>query len=349
MQQLQVYKKHFTDAAMEQAPTTPGMKYRHYSPEAEVVLVEYIRPPETTQGPGSTTVSSTSSPSSSSPSAAAVSSTPSSLSSSSPASSPSTSTTSPQYSLILKEIENLRLEGKKRFGILRTSFTSPLTDTTVCNGSSTTSPTATNGDNGGHVNGSSSGDDSGSSCVIEFPLGQAASWLLFNMVWLSVQSATMVPPKIQDVGLTTPRLSNLTDKNLMIFQRNHFARLSIEDVQEDEIDQLEEFLRGASSLKHLRIGCRYDKSLTFIDRVMSTREKIIEDTGSICLQTFELMKEDLIPFSTLSYYSGDHIQSHISFQDGSSLFDMRTWICQGGNTALWFVRRYGWSIAFYDG
>ncbi|KAI8358823.1 DHBP synthase RibB-like alpha/beta domain-containing protein [Mortierella sp. GBAus27b] len=114
MEQVQVYKKHFTDAAMEQAPTTPGMKYRHYSPEAEVVLVEYIRPPETTQGPGSTT-----------------------------------------YSLILKEIEKLRLEGKRRFGILRTSFTSPLTDTTVCNGSSTT-------------------NDSGSSCVIEFPLGQGS-------------------------------------------------------------------------------------------------------------------------------------------------------------------------------
>ncbi|KAI8345188.1 DHBP synthase RibB-like alpha/beta domain-containing protein [Mortierella sp. GBAus27b] len=116
------------DATFEQLREVLGMQ--HYSPEAEVVLVEYIRPPETTQGPGSTTVSSTSSPSASSPSAAAVSSTPSSLSSSSPVSSPSTSTTSPQHSLILKEIENLRLEGKKRFGILRTSFTSPLADTT---------------------------------------------------------------------------------------------------------------------------------------------------------------------------------------------------------------------------
>ncbi|KAI8346606.1 putative GTP-binding controlling metal-binding domain-containing protein [Mortierella sp. GBAus27b] len=157
---------------------TPGMEYRHYSPEAEVVLVEYMRPPETTQGPGPTTVSSTSSPSASpSPSPAAVSSTSSSLSSSlsssSPASSPSTST-SPQYSLILKEIEKLRLEGKRRFGILRTSFTSPFTDTTIYNGSSTTSPTANNDDNGGRVNGSLSGDDSGSSCVIEFPLGQGS-------------------------------------------------------------------------------------------------------------------------------------------------------------------------------
>lgn len=35
---VQVYRKHFVDKALEMAPTTPGMKYRHYSPEATVVL-----------------------------------------------------------------------------------------------------------------------------------------------------------------------------------------------------------------------------------------------------------------------------------------------------------------------
>lgn len=40
MEQLQVYRKHFVDQALELAPTTPGMKYRHYSPEAMVILVE---------------------------------------------------------------------------------------------------------------------------------------------------------------------------------------------------------------------------------------------------------------------------------------------------------------------
>ncbi|KAJ3338676.1 hypothetical protein HDU91_001145 [Kappamyces sp. JEL0680] len=37
---LQVYKRDFVDASLEQAPTTPGMKYRHYSPNARVVLIE---------------------------------------------------------------------------------------------------------------------------------------------------------------------------------------------------------------------------------------------------------------------------------------------------------------------
>jgi L-threonylcarbamoyladenylate synthase len=37
---LQVYRKDFVDASLEQAPTTPGMKYRHYSPDARVVLLD---------------------------------------------------------------------------------------------------------------------------------------------------------------------------------------------------------------------------------------------------------------------------------------------------------------------
>ncbi|KAF9927811.1 hypothetical protein FBU30_002856 [Linnemannia zychae] len=97
MEGVQVYKKHFTDAAMEQAPTTPGMKYRHYSPEAEVVLVEYIKPTkDLSTSNGSEAMATTG-----------------------------------QYSLILKEIEKLKREGKNRFGILRTSFTTPISATTT--------------------------------------------------------------------------------------------------------------------------------------------------------------------------------------------------------------------------
>lgn len=34
-----VYKRDFVDSGMEQAPTTPGMKYRHYTPDAQVILI----------------------------------------------------------------------------------------------------------------------------------------------------------------------------------------------------------------------------------------------------------------------------------------------------------------------
>ncbi|KAI8349157.1 hypothetical protein B0O80DRAFT_501571 [Mortierella sp. GBAus27b] len=153
--------------------------------------------------------------------------------------------------------------------------------------------------------------------------------------------------EIKDVDLTVLRLSDLYDHDLNYIKKEDIARLTIRDISGDEVNQLEELLHGASSLKHLRIGCYYERSLAIIDRVISTREKIIQDTGSSCLQTFELMEEDLIPFSNIPY--GSRIQSHISFQDGSNLFDMRTWIRWGQDIALEFVCRYGWSIAFYDG
>ncbi|KAF9995460.1 hypothetical protein BGZ65_008898 [Modicella reniformis] len=170
MKDVQVYKKHFTDAAMEQAPTTPGMKYRHYSPEAEVVLVEYIKPDTTTHINGSgyslstptttTTTSTTSTTSSTSPSPPSP---------SSPSPSLLNTATTGQYSLILKEIEKLKLEGKKRFGILRTSFTLSSTDNMARNGSNST---GTNRDHGeaGYTNATLNDD----SCVIEFPLGQGS-------------------------------------------------------------------------------------------------------------------------------------------------------------------------------
>lgn len=37
---LQVYQRDFTDAKLEAQPTTPGMKYRHYSPTAPLLLVD---------------------------------------------------------------------------------------------------------------------------------------------------------------------------------------------------------------------------------------------------------------------------------------------------------------------
>ena len=42
MENLRVYKKDFVDEKLETVPTTPGMKYRHYSPDAEVILVDVI-------------------------------------------------------------------------------------------------------------------------------------------------------------------------------------------------------------------------------------------------------------------------------------------------------------------
>ncbi|KZT72509.1 translation factor [Daedalea quercina L-15889] len=44
-----VHRRDFRDEAMERAPTTPGMKYRHYSPTVPVVLLKTSTPSSTTQ------------------------------------------------------------------------------------------------------------------------------------------------------------------------------------------------------------------------------------------------------------------------------------------------------------
>ncbi|KAK7049580.1 hypothetical protein VNI00_005611 [Paramarasmius palmivorus] len=40
-----VYRRDYRDAELEAAPTTPGMKYRHYSPSAPVTLLMTVTPP----------------------------------------------------------------------------------------------------------------------------------------------------------------------------------------------------------------------------------------------------------------------------------------------------------------
>jgi L-threonylcarbamoyladenylate synthase len=37
---IQVYQRDFTDKQLEATPTTPGMKYRHYSPTAPLLLLD---------------------------------------------------------------------------------------------------------------------------------------------------------------------------------------------------------------------------------------------------------------------------------------------------------------------
>ncbi|KAG0218812.1 hypothetical protein BGX31_011495 [Mortierella sp. GBA43] len=162
--------------------------------------------------------------------------------------------------------------------------------------------------------------------------------------------ARVTDGKIQDTDMTMQRLGSLI-KELKSLHKEDITRLSITDILEDGVDELEYVLHCIPSLKHLRLGCRYERSLAFIDCVILTRENIIQDTGSSCLRTFELTKQGLISFSALTYDVDHHIEAHISFQDNSNSYDMRTWIRQnwGSNMAHDFVRRYGWSIVFFDG
>ncbi|KAG0246600.1 hypothetical protein B0O80DRAFT_169169 [Mortierella sp. GBAus27b] len=162
--------------------------------------------------------------------------------------------------------------------------------------------------------------------------------------------AVVADGRTQDVDLAIMELRGPTENEFMAMRKEHLTRMSIADISGNGVDQLEEILRGASSLKELRVGCVCFKSLEFIDCVISTRAKIIQETGSSCLRTFELMERYLVPFNPTCYVRRDHIQSYISFQEeGSNLFDMRTWIRCIFEVSLEFARRYGWSIVHYNG
>ncbi|KAI8349176.1 hypothetical protein B0O80DRAFT_532011 [Mortierella sp. GBAus27b] len=154
--------------------------------------------------------------------------------------------------------------------------------------------------------------------------------------------------RIQDADMSMQLPAVFVLDGSKAIQNEHLTWMTIRNLPKNEVDRLADVLRSAPNLKHLRIGCGYEGRLAVIDRVISTRERIIQDTGSY-LRTFELMEGDLAPFSTSPYHLSDHTQSYMSFQDGSNIFDMRTSIRHGGDSALDFVRRYGWSIAFYDG
>ncbi|KAF9972182.1 hypothetical protein BGZ73_004721 [Actinomortierella ambigua] len=185
MEQVQVYKKHFTDLAMEQAPTTPGMKYRHYSPEAEVVLVEYMEPTATATGTAATSTAT-------------------------PMTGMTVEQTSPstdipaQYRVILEQIEQMKKAGKKRFGILRTSMSS------THNGTGSTSSLSTQQSSAAVPTQSTLGLSSDEPVVIEFPLGvssqpdDVARELFKGLRYLDTQNVECIfveGIKDQDTGL----------------------------------------------------------------------------------------------------------------------------------------------------
>ena len=153
------------------------------------------------------------------------------------------------------------------------------------------------------------------------------------------------------------RLSDLNLDDLRFIQENHLARLTIKEAPQEAETQLTEFLTQCPSLSHVRVGCEWKRSLAIVNLVLSTRENIIAQNGSLNLRTFEVMDEGLTPFDKLADRDyNNHIQCHISFPDNSNSFEMRTWIRlqttmrnAHPTPVIDFVHRYGWSVVFFDG
>ncbi|KAF9353251.1 hypothetical protein BGX34_011714 [Mortierella sp. NVP85] len=173
--------------------------------------------------------------------------------------------------------------------------------------------------------------------------------------WGENSVTTRIPcDRIQEVDLTIERIGDLASGDFMFIQKEHLARLAIlyTPAKSDE-GRLSDVLRRSTRLGHLQIGCKPDRWLSIINFVISARERILQETGSCRLHTFELMEERLVPFDIFGGLDiNSHMQSHLSFAENSTTFEMKTWIrlrIFDGSYVNDFIRQYGWSIVFLDG
>ncbi|KAI8349167.1 hypothetical protein B0O80DRAFT_460952 [Mortierella sp. GBAus27b] len=153
-------------------------------------------------------------------------------------------------------------------------------------------------------------------------------------------------PKDMDMSMQQPEDPILHELKSMQNGRLCWMTVVLKDASRVELGDLKDILHHIPSLRHFRVGCPSFQSFFVVHNVIQTRRKIVEDTGSSCLRTFQLMNEDLIPFSP--HGRGDLIQSYVSFQDNSTLLDMRTWIRGTDEEALLLMLIYRWSIVFFN-
>ncbi|KAF9957186.1 hypothetical protein BGZ65_002217 [Modicella reniformis] len=166
-------------------------------------------------------------------------------------------------------------------------------------------------------------------------------------------TASVSQGKIQDIELKIERLDELDSDEFKFIRKQHLTRLAV--MHTPDQDLLMDILRLCPRLSHLQIGCKSQRLLALTNRLISTRESILQEQGSCCLRTVEVMEEELRPFDTLVNFVmiKVYIQYIISFAEDSNSFDMRTWIRLGvlgyiHNAAREFIRQYGWSIVFLD-
>ncbi|KAK3821161.1 MAG: hypothetical protein J3Q66DRAFT_438072 [Benniella sp.] len=171
-------------------------------------------------------------------------------------------------------------------------------------------------------------------------------------------TASVSQGKLKDVELTVARFTDFDPQVFGFTQFDLITRMAIRQTPgEANEGQLKGILHQCVSLSHLQIGCDGGRSLAVINLVLSAREMALGQERSFSLRTFELMGENLAPFDVFEYVNGStHIHSRLLFAEGSSSFDMHTWIRlrngirkKDADPVYAFVRQYGWSIVFFDG
>ncbi|KAF9945370.1 hypothetical protein BGZ65_010837, partial [Modicella reniformis] len=97
--------------------------------------------------------------------------------------------------------------------------------------------------------------------------------------------------EVKDVNMKIVRLGDLSLDDFEFIKQCHIVRLEIQHTpQQADEDRLVSILQHIRKLKELHIKCLDERSLSIIDLVISTREKVFQSGESLALTTFKLME-----------------------------------------------------------
>ncbi|KAG0220710.1 hypothetical protein BGX31_010680 [Mortierella sp. GBA43] len=160
---------------------------------------------------------------------------------------------------------------------------------------------------------------------------------------------------IQGMTATIERLGDFNADSIRFLQKGHLTQLAIKYIsQESERSQLADILRHNPMLSYLKVGCRIERCLSIINTVVSKRETTVQETGL----RMEILEEGFIPIDDVDedWDYRNSIQCTLSFTEGITSFDMRTWIRLRSLTPIAdedpvcdFIRSYGWSVVSLEG
>ncbi|KAF9941725.1 hypothetical protein BGZ65_001853 [Modicella reniformis] len=170
-------------------------------------------------------------------------------------------------------------------------------------------------------------------------------------------AASVSQGKMKVTGLIIRRLVDFDFDQYKFIRKDHLCnltRLAIKYTPDE--DPLADVLLHCPRLSHVQIGCKSERVLAIINRVISTRERILQEERSSCLRTLEMMIVGLKSFDVLADCDDyTYIQSILSFAEDSNAFGMRTWIrlqnkmsSMDNDPVNDFIRQHGWSIVFFD-
>ncbi|KAG0232829.1 hypothetical protein BGX31_005008 [Mortierella sp. GBA43] len=164
---------------------------------------------------------------------------------------------------------------------------------------------------------------------------------------------TNVSANEEHVAMTIKRVDTLTMDDIeFIYQCNPVELRITSTPQPADENRLVNILQHTPELQELWIGCVGQRSIAVTNAVLSVREKILQDGGTLRLHTLKLMEEELKPFDPrMSWNASEHITITVTFPEHCDKPVMDTRIVMAQQDQSWtyeFLRWCGWSITFMN-